>query len=135
MIYRDVSGYDCPATREGDDNTECKLVTFARTPRMSSYLVAFAIGIWNKQNTTNNDKTPQSVFYPPTFSQARAEFALEQSIAVLNEFEKPDVFGIPYNVTGLTKLDSIGVSDFAAGGMDPWTHFVFYEIFVVPHRI
>ena len=137
MIYRNTSEYQCEPTIEGDQSTECKLVTFVRTPIMSSYLVAFAIGIWNEEDDEdiNNGATQQSVFYPKqaAFNQSRAAFALQQSINVLNEFEKPEVFGIPYNESGLTKLDSLAVSNFL-GGMLQFA-FIFYAVFVLRYRI
>ena len=98
---------------------------------MSTYSLAFVIGKYEIED--DDTGTPQSVYYPPTFSQARAQFALDESIKVLNKFGEPeDGFNIPFEDTGLTKLDSVGVSDFAAGGMDPMEmYFCFCFCFCV----
>ena len=109
--------YECIWTAPtGISKTECEMVTFATTPIMSTYLVAFVIGGYLNV-TEGDDSFSQTVYYPLTFDANRAQFALDESLLVLDLFGGADGFNIPYTESGIPKLDTIGVSDFAAGGI------------------
>lgn len=81
---------------------------------MSTYLLAFIVGGYLSIN-----EGVQSVYYPYSFinETERGQFALDQTVDVLDVFESEDGFNRNYSDSGIPKLDSIGVSDFAAGGM------------------
>jgi len=102
-------------------------VTFETTPVMSTYLLAFVIGGYSSVS-----EGIQTMFYPTTYEDddsvngsLRAEFTLALSIDVLELFDGAQGFNIPYTESGIPKLDSIGVSDFAAGGISSFVHFLF----------
>jgi len=86
-------------------------VTFAPTPKMSTYLVALLVGDFVCR-TGSADTTPIRVCATPDKLglTAFALAAAEQQVAFFNTF-----FGIPYPYE---KLDIIGVPDFAAGAME-----------------
>jgi len=86
-------------------------VVFARTPKMSSYLVALLVGDFVCRSGAAG-ATPIRVCATPD-KMGLTAFALaaaEQEVAFFNNY-----FGIPYPYE---KLDIIGVPDFAAGAME-----------------
>ena len=86
-------------------------VTFARTPRMPTYLVAMIVGDFVCQSGAAGGTTVRVCSTPD--KRALAHFALEaaeQQLAFYNDYS-----GIKY---AFGKLDLIGVPDFAAGAME-----------------
>lgn len=96
-----------------------KTVTFAITPKMSTYLVAFAVGKFEyieEKTSGQYNKQPITVrvyTLPGLISQGK--FALQCAVYMLEYFAK--IFDIPYP---LPKLDMIAVPDFDAGAMENW---------------
>ena len=87
-------------------------VVFARTMKMSTYLVAYVVGPFAATPVVDVDGVPLSVVCRP--SQAHlAGFALEVGAFSLRFFK--EYFGIPY--PGL-KVDLVGIPDFAYGAME-----------------
>jgi puromycin-sensitive aminopeptidase len=91
-----------------------KHLTFAPTPKMSTYLVAYIIGELEYVETTTANQTLIRVYATPG-KQAQLTFALDTATKVLTFFE--DYFDIPYP---LPKLDMIAIPDFGAGAMENW---------------
>ena len=86
-------------------------LTFATTPKMSTYLVAFLVGDF--QCTTGKaDGVPIRVCSTPDKIQF-THFALEAAEYILPYYDK--YFGIKYP---MPKLDLIGLPDFEAGAME-----------------
>lgn len=86
-------------------------VTFARTPRMSSYLVALLVGDFACRSGVSGD-VPVRVCATPDKLPLTA-FALDATITQLKLLT--DYFGIRYP---FGKLDIIGIPDFSAGAME-----------------
>ncbi|MGB9244839.1 MAG: M1 family metallopeptidase [Candidatus Acidiferrales bacterium] len=86
-------------------------VKFATTPKMSSYLVALAVGDWQCAEDTA-DGIPVRVCGIPD-KKPYADFALQAAVVTLKYYDQ--YFGIKYPYG---KLDILGVSDFAAGAME-----------------
>ncbi|MGE0394530.1 MAG: M1 family metallopeptidase [Vicinamibacterales bacterium] len=86
-------------------------VTFARTPRMSSYLVALLVGEFACRSGASGD-VPVRVCSTPD-KLPLTTFALDATIAQLKLLT--DYFGIRYP---FGKLDIIGIPDFSAGAME-----------------
>lgn len=90
--------------------------TFARTPTMSTYLVAFVVSDYKsvKKNSTFNVWTkPQAI--------ESAKYALEIGQPILTELE--EFTGIKYYGEAgqkMTKMDQISIPDFVAGAMENW---------------
>ena len=86
-------------------------LTFARTPKMSTYLVALLVGDFVCRDGVAAT-TPVRVCATPDKHQLTA-FALKAAEHQVQFFN--DYFGIPYP---FGKLDIIGIPDFAAGAME-----------------
>ena len=86
-------------------------VTFARTPRMSSYLVALLVGDFACRSGASGD-IPVRVCSTPD-KLPLTSFALDATVAQLKLLT--DYFGIRYP---FGKLDIIGIPDFSAGAME-----------------
>ena len=86
-------------------------VTFGRTPKMSTYLVALLVGDFACRAGTAG-QTPVRVCATPDKLglTAFALAAAEQQIGFFNDY-----FGLPYPYE---KLDIVGIPDFAAGAME-----------------
>lgn len=131
-----------PVTSEKPVGDKKKEVTFARTPIMSIYLLAYIVGEFDFVE----DKTPNGVtvrVYTPlgkreqgnppkkvqkqhglssTFSLTfllflflLGQFALQVAVKTLPFYDQ--WFGIPYP---LPKMDLLAIPDFAAGAMENW---------------
>lgn len=95
------------------------LTEFAKTPKVSSYLVAWANGVFEHidgsfTSPLTGKKVPMRVYTTPEYIH-QAQYALEVKQKVLPEYEK--VFDIAYP---LPKLDTLVASDFDAGAMENW---------------
>jgi puromycin-sensitive aminopeptidase len=97
---------DTPGPGEGKHT-----VKFATSPKMSSYLVALAVGDW-KCVEGSADDIPIRVCGAPDKAQYGG-FALEAAIASMKFYNRYFAIKYPYG-----KLDIIGVADFAAGAME-----------------
>lgn len=97
------------------------LVRFAPTKKISSYLVAFAVGNFEYVEGSA-DGVPIRVYTVPG-KKALGQFALEASENFLQYFDK--YFGIKYPYG---KLDLIGLPDFSAGAMENVGLITFREV-------
>merc|ERR1712137_653347 len=102
------------------ESKDKKLIKFDKTPKMSTYLVAFCLGKFEFLDN-NADGTIVRVYTTPGKSE-QGKFALQiatKSLEFYNEY-----FGIRYP---LPKLDLIAIPDFAAGAMENWGLLTFRE--------
>eukprot|EP01083_Nonionella_stella_P069908 186674_1 len=106
--------YTAPASMGGVD-TACKMVQFETSPAMSTYLVAFVVGLYKNvtNHTVNGLKT--SVYFPMDSDTNHAQYALDAAVKILPFYEQ--LFGVPFP---LPKMDCIALSDFSAGAMENW---------------
>lgn len=93
-------------------NDKIKRVRFARTIKMSTYLVAFVIGPLESTKPLQVDSVELSIIYPPG-KDKMTDFALEIGAHALRFFSQ--WFGIDYPGD---KLDLIAIPDFAFGAME-----------------
>ncbi|KAG0197201.1 hypothetical protein BGX33_000848, partial [Mortierella sp. NVP41] len=100
-------------TQEGDKKT----VHFEKTPIMSTYLVAWAVGEFEyiETTTTKLEKPVTCRVYTLPGLKEQGRFALEITPKILEYFA--EIFGIAYP---LPKLDHIAIPDFDAGAMENW---------------
>ena len=99
-----------------------KIVSFASTPKMSTYLLAFIVGNfeWLEQKTKSGVLV--RVLTVPGKSH-QGKFALDVTVRCLEFYEK--YFGIPYP---LNTLDMIAIPDFSSLAMENWGAITFREI-------
>jgi aminopeptidase N len=107
---------DTPGPGEGK-----RTVHFATTPRMSSYLVAIAVGEF-EYIEGSADGIPIRVYTTPG-KKHLATFGLEVSEQCLRYFNQ--YFGIKYP---FEKLDMIAVPDFASGAMENTAAIAYSEL-------
>jgi puromycin-sensitive aminopeptidase len=89
-----------------------RIVRFAVTPRLSTYLLALAVGPLEGSRTRMLGSTPIRVWHVPG-KEHLTEFGLEAAAESLRRLEA--YFGIPYPYG---KLDLVAVPDFEAGAME-----------------
>jgi puromycin-sensitive aminopeptidase len=98
-----------------------KVVTFADTIRMSTYLVAFVVGELAATDPVLVGKTPLRVWCVPA-KTSLASFAAAIGAFSLEFFER--YYGLPYPGD---KLDLLAIPDFAAGAMENLGAITFRE--------
>lgn len=96
-----------------------KLVSFERTPPMSTYLAAWAIGDFNyietfSEREYNGAPIPVRV-YATRGLEDQGHFALDHAYKIIDLFSK--TFGSDYPIP---KADMLAVHDFAQGAMENW---------------
>jgi aminopeptidase N len=96
--------------------------TFATTPKMSTYLLFFGLGDFERARVTS-DGTELGVVTRRGGAQ-QAEFALESSKAILREYN--DYFGIRYPLPKLDNIAGPGRSQFF-GAMENWGAIFTFE--------
>ncbi|HZP42412.1 MAG TPA: M1 family metallopeptidase [Candidatus Binatia bacterium] len=89
-----------------------RIVYFAPTPPLSTYLLALAVGPLEASAVRVQGGTPIRIWHVPG-KGAMTELGLEAAAAALARLE--DYFGIPYPYG---KLDLVAVPDFEAGAME-----------------
>ncbi|MBI3627245.1 MAG: M1 family metallopeptidase [Candidatus Sungbacteria bacterium] len=98
-----------------------KVIKFAPTPMMSTYLVAFIIGDLEFIETKTKEGVLVRVFTTPG-KKHQAKFALDVAAKSLSFYAS--YFGIEYP---LPVLDMIAIPDFAAGAMENWGAVTYRE--------
>lgn len=103
-----------PVKSESSGDKGLKVVTFERTPIMSTYLLAFVVGEYDFVESKDSDGVIVRV-YTPMGKKEQGQFALEVAVKTLPFYK--DYFGIAYP---LPKIDLIAIADFSAGAMENW---------------
>jgi len=98
-----------------------KVVAFADTIKMSTYLVAFVVGELEATEAVRVGRTPLRVWCVPG-KKRLAAFGQEIGAASLKFFE--EYYGVPYPGD---KLDLLAIPDFAAGAMENLGAITFRE--------
>lgn len=99
-----------------------KIVSFAPTPKMSTYLLAFIVGDFEWiQKKTKSGVLVRIMTVPGKKHQGK--FALDVTVRCLEFYE--DYFNIPYP---LNTLDMIAIPDFSSLAMENWGAITFREI-------
>eukprot|EP01084_Bolivina_argentea_P055125 101081_1 len=103
-------------------NDKYKIVTFDKTPKMSTYLLAWVIGEF-EYIEAKTSRTVIMRIYTCVGSKDRAQYALKVAVACLDFYD--EYFNIPYP---LPKCDMIALADFAAGAMENWGLITYREV-------
>jgi len=96
-----------------NEEKRTKTVVFAKSPIMSTYLVAFVVGEFDFVETTIKNGTLPVRIYVPVGKADQGKFALEVTSKVIPYYE--EWFDIPYF---LPKVDLIAIPDFGSGAME-----------------
>ena len=87
---------------------------FNRSPRMSTYLLAFIVGEL-KYISTDKFRLPIKVWMTPEQKEDDGKFSLDVAAKTLAFYEK--AFQAPFP---LPKMDMVAIPDFSAGAMENW---------------
>jgi puromycin-sensitive aminopeptidase len=98
-----------------------KSISYAETPVMSTYLLAFVVGDLASIERMTDSGTLIRI-WATRGKEEQGRFALETSVRLLAYFN--DYFGIPFP---LPKLDHLAIPDFAAGAMENWGAITYRE--------
>ncbi|KAG0651145.1 Aminopeptidase 2 [Hyphodiscus hymeniophilus] len=108
----------CLSNMDVDSETELsagkKAVKFTKSPRMSTYLVAFIIGELNYIET-KEFRLPIRVYAPPSQDIEHGRFSLDLAARTLKFYEEKFDSQFP-----LPKMDMVAIPDFSAGAMENW---------------
>ncbi|GHU79258.1 aminopeptidase N [Clostridia bacterium] len=96
-------------TKEGSETT------FEQTPKMPTYLLAFAIGKFNVVETTNKEGIKIRTFASLAHKNEELLYANDSAAKTLDYYA--ETFKTPYP---LKKLDQLALPDFEAGAMENW---------------
>jgi aminopeptidase N len=100
-----------------------KLATsFEPTPKMSTYLLAFACGKLHSKTATTKHGVETRVWATKAHKPEALDFALDVAKRALEFFN--DYYGVPYP---LAKCDHIALPDFSAGAMENWGLITYRE--------
>ena len=116
-----------PITSEESLAGGLKKVTFATSPKMSSYLLFFALGDFERLSA----KGPGGVdvgIVSPAGSGEQARLALESTPPLLEFYT--DYFGVPYPLPKLDNVAAPGQSQFF-GAMENWGAILTFERFLL----
>jgi puromycin-sensitive aminopeptidase len=120
-IDPDLTALSNAAVRSEQLQSGKRLVRFADTMTMSTYLVAFLVGQLEGTNPVMVGQTPVRIWTVPG-KQHLASFGLDIAAYSLTFFS--DYYGIPYPGD---KLDLIAIPDFASGAMENLGAITFRE--------
>jgi aminopeptidase N len=111
-----------PAASTKDIGNGLTHVVFRTSPKMSTYLLFFGLGDFDRATTMSGNTEIGVVVQKGHVAQA--QFALESSKAVLAEYN--DYFGVPYPLPKLDNIGSPGSSQFF-GAMENWGAIYTFE--------
>jgi len=107
------------------EDTSRKVVTFATTPIMSTYLVAIVVGEFDYVEGKTEEGITVRV-YSPVGKKDQGQFALECGVRALTFYSQ--FFNCPYP---LTKYDMVAIPDFSSGAMENWGLVTYRETCVL----
>ncbi|RWS26100.1 puromycin-sensitive aminopeptidase-like isoform X2 [Leptotrombidium deliense] len=105
--------------------TESK-ISFSKSPRMSTYLLAFAVGEYEFLERYTSDGKVKIRAYTPLGEKEKGSFALDTAVRAVDYFQ--EYFGVEYP---LPKLDLIAISEFDAGAMENWGLITYKQVLLV----
>jgi aminopeptidase N len=105
------------------ETTNGRMTTsFATSPMMSTYLLAFVVGDLQKKSATTKDGVEVNIWSVPTQPLNSLDFALDIAVRAIEFYD--DYFGTPYP---LPKSDHVALPDFSSGAMENWGLITYRE--------
>ena len=98
-----------------EENDDSLTTTFEKTPRMSSYLLAFVIGELHKKSARTKSSVEVNVWATPAQNENTLDFALDIATRSIDFYD--EYFGVKYP---LPKSDHVALPDFSSGAMENW---------------
>ena len=107
---------------EKNVNGNIQQIRFAKTPKMSTYLLAFVLGDFQRVSKKTKSGVEVSVLATKAQKSELMEFPLSFAVRVLEFYE--DFFGQKFP---LSKCDHIALPDFSSGAMENWGLITYRE--------
>ena len=104
------------------DDGEFSTKKFAKTPKMSTYLLAFAVGDFQKKTAKTKSGVEVSTWATKAQSSELLDFPLDIAVRVLEFYE--DYFDEKFP---LEKCDHVALPDFSSGAMENWGLITYRE--------
>ena len=104
------------------ENGDSRTTTFEKTPRMSSYLLAFVIGELHKKTARTKSGVEVNVWATPAQNENTLDFALDIATRSIDFYD--EYFGVKYP---LPKSDHVALPDFSSGAMENWGLITYRE--------
>ncbi len=111
-----------PVTSQVTDG-ETLVTTFDRTPRMSTYLLAWTTGELHRKTATTKSGVEVNIWATPAQPAESLDFALDIATRTIDFFD--EYFDTPYP---LPKSDHVALPDFSSGAMENWGLITYREI-------
>ena len=105
-----------------EENNDALTTVFDRTPRMSSYLLAFVVGELHKKTAHTTSGVEVNVWATPAQSEETLDFALDIATHSIDFYD--EYFGVLYP---LPKSDHVALPDFSSGAMENWGLITYRE--------
>ena len=105
-----------------EENGDSRTTTFEKTPRMSSYLLAFVIGELHKKSARTKSGVEVNVWATPAQNENTLDFALDIAARSIDFYD--EYFGVKYP---LPKSDHVALPDFSSGAMENWGLITYRE--------
>ena len=105
-----------------EENGDSHTTTFEKTPRMSSYLLAFVIGELHKKSAHTKSGVEVNVWATPAQNENTLDFALDVATRSIDFYD--EYFGVKYP---LPKSDHVALPDFSSGAMENWGLITYRE--------
>ena len=104
------------------ENGDSLTTTFEKTPRMSSYLLAFVIGELHKKTARTKSGVEVNVWATLAQNENTLDFALDIATRSIDFYD--EYFGVKYP---LPKSDHVALPDFSSGAMENWGLITYRE--------
>ena len=105
-----------------EENGDSLTTTFEKTPRMSSYLLAFVIGELHKKTARTKSGVEVNIWATPAQNENTLDFALDIATRSIDFYD--EYFGVKYP---LPKSDHVALPDFSSGAMENWGLITYRE--------
>ena len=105
-----------------EENGDSLTTMFEKTPRMSSYLLAFVIGELHKKSARTKSGVEVNVWATPAQNENTLDFALDIATRSIDFYD--EYFGVKYP---LPKSDHAALPDFSSGAMENWGLITYRE--------
>ncbi len=109
-----------------ENRKETGIWTFDTTPKMSTYLLAFAIGDLQSTISKTKNGTEVGIFATKVHPKKSMDFALDIAIRSIEFYE--DYFGVKYPIP---QSYHVALPDFSAGAMENWGLITYREIYLL----
>ena len=123
-ISRDLDAISNMPVQSVDNDGEKKLVTFEKTPRMSTYLLYLGVGKFETQTVKLG--TTDIILATIPGKAKLGKFAQDEARSAIQFFNS--YYSLPYS---LPKVHLIGVPEFAMGAMENWGAITFREVMLL----